>query len=213
MVRGKSFVNARMGHLEGTVFHVEQGTDPSRLKASLGFLARWMQRPLTVRDPLEPAEAIVVPGARVRPDGRLSRSAVERVATAARLHAQGWAPLVLISGGKPEGTYVEAEQMALEAVRAGIPIDDLLLETSSTNSWENADFSAGVLRERRLTRVIVVTHAFHTRRIKRAFLRRGILARAFPVSASWMDAGGPGAFELLVREYIALAIDLTGGRR
>jgi uncharacterized SAM-binding protein YcdF (DUF218 family) len=172
-----------------------------------------MERPLTVRDPLERAEVIVVPGARVRPDGSLSRSAVERVRVAARLHAEGWAPLVLLTGGAPDGPFVEARQMALEAERAGIPAGALLLETASRNSWENADFSATLLRRRRLTRAIVVTQAFHTRRIKRAFLRRGILAAAFPVPVSWIHLGELDAFELLVREYVALAIDLAGGRR
>jgi len=179
----------------------------------LGALARWIERPLTVRDPLAHAEVILVPGARVHPDGRLSRSASERVRTAAGLHAAGWAPLVLLTGGAPDGGPVEAEQMALEAERSGIPASALLLETASKNSWENADFSAVALHRRRLTRAIVVTHGFHTRRIKRALLRRGILATAFPVPDTWMHEGDLRAFELLVREYVALAIDLTGGRK
>ena len=155
----------------------------------------------------------MVAGARVRADGSLSRSAAERVRAAAELYRAGWAPLLLFTGGAPEGQHVEAEQMALEAERLGVPRAALLLESHSTNTWENADFSATLLRRRRLTRAIVVTHAFHTRRIKRAFLRRGILAQAFPLTGSWMDHGGRDALEQLVREYVALGIDLTGGRR
>lgn len=166
-----------------------------------------------MRDPLRPADVIVVPGARVHPDGVLSRSAFERVQAACALHAAGWAPLVLLTGGAPDGPFVEAEVMADEAERQGVPRGSLLLETFSQNSWENADFSATVLHRRRLTRAIVVTHAFHTRRMKRAFLRRGILATTFPVAESWMATGDPRALELLLREYLALWIDLTGGRR
>lgn len=180
---------------------------------ALGALARWMERPLTVRDPLVPAEVILVPGARIRRDGSLSRSAAERVQAAAILHREGWAPLVLFTGGAPDGGFVEAEQMAREGEKAGIPASALLLERASTNSWENADFSAVALHRRGLTRAILVTHGFHTRRVKRALLRRGILATAFPVPRSWMHGGERKAFELLVREYIALAIDLTGGRK
>jgi uncharacterized SAM-binding protein YcdF (DUF218 family) len=196
------------------VFHVEREPDPTRLASTLGRITRWIERPLTVRDPLRPAEVIVVPGARVRPDGTLSRSARERVHAAAGLHREGWAPLVLLSGGAPVSGFIEAAQMAEEAVRQGVPRAALILETNSRNSWENADFSATVLRRRRLTRAVVVTHGFHTRRIKRAFLRRGILVSAFPVPESWMHTfGGRQSLELLAREYISLAIYFTGGRK
>ena len=154
-----------------------------------------------------------MPGARVHPDGRLSRSARERVAGAAALHRAGWAPRVLLTGGNPDGPVNEADRMALEALRLGVPEAALLLEPLARNTWENADYSAAVLRRHRLTSAIVVTHPFHTRRVKRTLLRRGILVIARPIEGSWMEAGGLRALELVLREYVALAVDLTGGRR
>lgn len=209
MVRGKSFVNARMGTDPGTVFHVER----SPLRLSLLALTALFEKPLTVRDRLHPVDAIVVLGARVQPGGRLSRSAAERVLCAVQLHQQGWAPVLLFTGGGAAELPAEADEMAAEALRLGVPGDALLVETSSRNTWENAAFSADVLRARKLRSAIVVTHAFHCRRTKRAFLRRGISALAHPVSSTWMREGDPRALELVLREYVALAIDLLGGRR
>ena len=213
MVRGKSFVNARMGPIEGTAFHVERTDVAGPTGVLVERFVRWLEWPLTVRDVPSHAEVIVVPGARVHRDGSLSRSAAERVAAAAELYAEGWAPLILMTGGAPDGGPIEAARMASEAARLGVPERALLLEMDSNNSWENADLSAVILRRLRLTRAILVTHAFHTRRLKRAFLRRGILAQAWPVRTTWMQSGDPRALEPIVREYVALGIDLLGGRR
>lgn len=176
-------------------------------------LVRWLQGPLTVRDPLREAESILVPGARVHRDGRMSRSALERVRAGAALHLQGWAPTLLLVGGSPDGGHVEAEAMAAEALRMGVPADAIVLETYSTNTWENADYAAVILRGRRVTSTILVTHPFHTRRMKRALLRHGVLAIAHPIDVSWMSGGDTQALRLVAREYIALGIDLLGGRR
>jgi uncharacterized SAM-binding protein YcdF (DUF218 family) len=132
---------------------------------------------------------------------------------ACALHGQGWAPWILLSGGGGRGKPIEAEQMAEEARRQGIGAHHLLLEPHATNTWENAEFSAALLRRRGLTTAIVVTHPFHTRRVLRALLRHGVLPRACPVPRSWMDRGDRDALQLVLREYLALFVDLTGGRR
>ncbi|MEG1775248.1 MAG: YdcF family protein [Clostridia bacterium] len=91
---------------------------------------------------------------------------------AAKLYQQGWAPLVMFSGGLGKGTEgfwgkSEAETFAERAMALGVPKDKLLLETRSTNTGENLRFSRQLLAERALAprKVIVVHHPGMGRRI------------------------------------------------
>src|SRR6476620_466179 len=74
----------------------------------------------------EAAEAIVVLGCRVRPDGSPSSPMRRRVALAVTLYQSGAAPLLVLSGG---GAPVsEAQAMAELARAAGVPGTALLCE-------------------------------------------------------------------------------------
>jgi len=79
-----------------------------------------------------------------------------RVATyAAELYMRGLAPLLLFSGGVGTGPHSghnllgwdrpEAEVMADEAVRCGVPREQILLEPRSANSGENIRFTSELL--------------------------------------------------------------------
>jgi uncharacterized SAM-binding protein YcdF (DUF218 family) len=68
----------------------------------------------------------------------------------AELFLQGWAPLLIFSGGL--GTITrrlwnepEADQFARIAVEAGVPADKILIENRSTNTGENILFTKQLL--------------------------------------------------------------------
>jgi uncharacterized SAM-binding protein YcdF (DUF218 family) len=73
----------------------------------------------------------------------------------AELYVQGWAPLVVMSGGLGSltsgiWTRPEAEVFADVAVSRGVPREALLLESRSTNTGENVELSRRLLAERGL---------------------------------------------------------------
>eukprot|EP00937_MAST-01D_sp_MAST-1D-sp2_P005767 g5767.t1 len=83
-----------------------------------------------------------------------------RVATrAAELFERGLAPCLLFSGGVGTGPHSgrnllgwerpEAEVMAEEAVRCGVPRENILVESKSSNSGENIRFTSALLRAER----------------------------------------------------------------
>src|SRR5678815_3496115 len=80
----------------------------------------------------------------------------ERVAErAAQLFHEGWAPLVIFSGGHGSITRTlwsepEAERFAHIAVNLGVPRESILIESQSTNSGENIEFTKQLLAERGL---------------------------------------------------------------
>ncbi|HSE16772.1 MAG TPA: YdcF family protein [Pyrinomonadaceae bacterium] len=80
----------------------------------------------------------------------------ERVAErAAQLFHEGWAPLVIFSGGQGAITKTlwsepEAERFARIAVELSVPRERILIEGHSTNTGENVAFTKRLLAERGL---------------------------------------------------------------
>jgi uncharacterized SAM-binding protein YcdF (DUF218 family) len=73
----------------------------------------------------------------------------------ARLYLEGWAPLLIYSGGlgaitKNLWSEPEADLFAEVARRMGVPAEDILVENRSTNTGENVIFTRRLLAERGL---------------------------------------------------------------
>src|SRR5689334_4643365 len=119
------------------------------------------------------ADAIVVLGCQLvsggRPSGRLRR----RVSLGVGLYRDGAAPLLLMSGGGA-GPATEASVMRDLAREAGVPETAVLLETVSRNTFENAAYTARVLRGMGKTRVVLVSDRMHLPRAARLFRRAGL---------------------------------------
>ncbi len=97
---------------------------------------------------------------------------------AAELYLQGFAPLVVFSGGLGNltsdiWTVPEADQFAAIAVQKGVPAKDILIENQSTNTGENIIFSQKILKENGLDpqTFIVVQKPYMERRSYATFKR------------------------------------------
>ena len=126
-------------------------------------------RPRSPEARLDNPEAIVALGCRLDPAGQPSARLRERVALGVRLFRERAAPLLLVAGGGGE-----AEAMAGLARAAGVPDRALILETASRNTAENALYSARLLRERGLSRIVLVSHQTHLLRSRLLFRLAGL---------------------------------------
>ena len=103
----------------------------------------------------------------------------ERVAErGAQLFLEGWAPLLIFSGGQGAITKTlwsepEAERFARIATSLGVPREKILVETNSTNTGENVQFTRKLIEERGLDpqKFIVVQKPYMERRSYATFLR------------------------------------------
>jgi vancomycin permeability regulator SanA len=133
------------------------------------------------------ADAIVVLGAQVHKDGRASASLVERMDTAIDLYKKGYAPLMIVSGGRGDGAVHEAIAMRDLAVKAGVPADAVLTDMNGVNTQATVDDTLVQLRKRHLSRVLVVSHFYHLARIKLAYAQKGLDVWTVPTErARWM---------------------------
>jgi uncharacterized SAM-binding protein YcdF (DUF218 family) len=90
---------------------------------------------------------------------------------AAELYQQGFAPLIIMSGGlgnftKELWNEKEADKFAAIAIQKGVPEKNILIENKSTNTGENILFTQKVLQEKKLNpqSFIVVQKPYMERR-------------------------------------------------
>jgi len=122
-----------------------------------------------VHHTLRKADCIVVLGSH---DTRVAERGAE-------LFVEGWAPLVVFSGhlgSLTSGIWTrpEAEVFAQIAVERGVPRDRILLESRSTNTGENVDFTRQLLAQKDLEprRAIAVQKPYMERRTLATFSSR-----------------------------------------
>lgn len=128
-----------------------------------------------------PADAIVVPGARIHADGRPYSLLVDRLVAAEDLWRRGTAPKLVLSGRGGGGVAADEVAAMRRFLRArGVPdaamVDDPLgLRTIDTMRRCRESFG--------LRRVVVVTNPFHLHRS--VFLARGVGLEAHGVEARY----------------------------
>ena len=98
--------------------------------------------------------------------------AADRVFYAAHLYHQGAAPNILLSGGlidwqSQSGSPTQEMASILELL--GVPAQALWFEPDSRNTYESAVFSARMLGERGIHKILLVTSAIHMPRSVKLF--------------------------------------------
>lgn len=138
---------------------------------------RWPNPPAWVSqaDP----EVIVVLGGGLRAEGTaevdLNPASRERLLAGLEAARRWPQAKLLLSGGNPMGRPLGvARKMADEALALGFDPGRLLVEEKSRNTWENAAFSAGLIRNAGWSRVVVLSSPEHLARARDSFRRLGI---------------------------------------
>lgn len=88
---------------------------------------------------------------------------------------------ILISGGDPNLHGVsEAEVMQKEFESIGLPVDRIILEKISKNTFQNAQFSARIIKDKPWSKIILVSSGIHVRRSQLYFRHFGVEAEVAP---------------------------------
>jgi SanA protein len=107
---------------------------------------------------VSPAEVAIVPGAMVRPDGKMSAMLADRVKAASRLWHAGKVGKILVSGDHHTWAYDEPDTMRKALVVRGVPPRDVFEDHAGFDTW------ATMVRARSIFNVqnaVVVTNGFH----------------------------------------------------
>ena len=148
-----------------------------------------------------PADAIVVFGARVYADGRVSDALADRVRTACCLYHEGLASTIILSGGPGDGPIHETEGMRRLALRLGVPDSAILTDRQGLSTQATVNNTTAMFAARGNRRVLAVSHFYHLPRIKMTYQRQGWEVYTVPADESYPLTDMP---LFMLREVAAL---------
>ena len=148
----------------------------------------------------DPPRAIVILSAEVRASavGALEPAAsagpmtLERVEAGARLARRTGLPVLVTGGVVLRGTPPVGEVMA-RLLKTSFGLETRWVESRSKNTWQNAEFSAPLLRAAGISSIYLVTDAGHMPRAIIAFRHAGIVATAAPVRLAVLPRNLPAS--------------------
>jgi uncharacterized SAM-binding protein YcdF (DUF218 family) len=134
-----------------------------------------------------------------------------RVAHGIWLYEQGYAPLVVVSGGVRVRPPTEADLMSAAMLAAGVPQEALVVEDQSLNTGQNAAYVAPLLRQQGVERIILVTSPFHQWRAERVFEEAGFEVYLSPPPDDPAEALPAKRVYFLAREGAVALLYLLSG--
>jgi uncharacterized SAM-binding protein YcdF (DUF218 family) len=159
-------------------------------------------------DGARPAEAIVVLGTAQYNGwpGPVFRARLDRALT---LWQEGYAPLIVVTGGKMPGDgFTEAEAAWNYLTEAGVPPEAITAENAASDTWESMQGVAELLRPLGVDEVILVSDGFHLFRSRMMARDVGLQAWGSPAEKSPIRTGGGGELAYVIREAAAVVAHL-----
>jgi uncharacterized SAM-binding protein YcdF (DUF218 family) len=158
------------------------------------FLLQRLEASLPREVDFRPAQAIVVLGGDVRrgngrniPD-RLGRLSLERIVFAADAYHRLHLP-VAVSGGIVDGAHESEAALMKQALEREFAVPVTWADVRSGSTWENAVFTAQILRPAGIQTVVLVSQAWHLPRAIWTFRQAGLAA------LPWAVTGAPPGFD------------------
>lgn len=106
----------------------------------------------------EPAEAALVLGAQVKPDGQMSLMLRERVDAGIELYQAGIVKKLIMSGDHGRVDYDEVNTMKDYAISKGVPSEDIFMDHAGFSTYESM-YRAKAIFE--VESMVVVTQQYH----------------------------------------------------
>jgi uncharacterized SAM-binding protein YcdF (DUF218 family) len=162
--------------------------------AALPIVAVLMIEGVEIKTPAQPdfsaAQAIVVLGGGVHPgDGgkapdTLGPWSLERIVLAAQAYRR-LNLKVAVSGGRVGGAHTSEASLMKAALEGDFNVPISWVEDKSRTTYENAVFTAKLLKADEVTTVVLVTQAWHMRRALWSFERAGLHAIPYPAPLTY----------------------------
>ena len=136
-----------------------------------------------------PADAAVVLGNAVEPDGTLSPRFRARLDRALELYRQGTVRLIIVSGAVGREGHDEAEVGTTYLAAQGVPAEALVADSTGRNTRATAEFTAAFAETHDLKWVIAVSQYFHLPRCRLAFAEAGLedVGASYARYLEWRD--------------------------
>jgi uncharacterized SAM-binding protein YcdF (DUF218 family) len=164
----------------------------------------WRINHTGAQDQAQQADAIVVLGARVEPDGQPGPDLRVRTLHAVDLFQRGLAPYVICTGGFQNERLSAASVCRQLAISQGVPEDKVLLADGSMTTQEDAARAGSLLAERGWHSVILVSHPLHLERARILFEGQQIDTHPSPTSTDLQAIPWRTRLYLTAREAVGI---------
>jgi vancomycin permeability regulator SanA len=170
------------------------------LMAAIYFQAR--------NDEARQVDAIVVMGA-AQYNGRPSEVLSARLDHTLDLYNQGYAPLIIVTGGNlPGDVYTEAEVSEQYLLDRGVPQRAILMENEGNDTWDSMQGVAEVAKGRDINDVLIVSDGFHLFRSERMAEKVGFDAFSSAAPDSPIRPWSGSEFSYVIRETGAVIVQM-----
>jgi uncharacterized SAM-binding protein YcdF (DUF218 family) len=160
---------------------------------------------LEISSPVNPAtlraaDAIVVLGGGRRiaaaeyGSDTLNSTSLERLRYTAHLHRLSGLP-ILVTGGKPGGGTLSEGQIMKHVLQSEYNVPTRWVEDAALTTWDNARLSAPLLKAQAVQHIVLVTHAWHLRRLVPLFKAQGL--KVTPAGTQFSGSRISSIFDLL----------------
>ncbi len=133
---------------------------------------------------VETADAVLVLGAYVLPDGTLSPMLHDRVEVGYELFRRGKAPKIIVSGDHGRTDYDEVNAMKSFLKSRGVPGEDVFMDHAGFSTYESLYRARDIFGVKKL---IIVTQRYHLMRA--VFVARSLGLKAYGVASDRQDYG------------------------
>ena len=130
----------------------------------------YMAEPLKIIQQPKKVDAIVVFGGGAGESGVAGQGYEDRVTHAVNLFKKGYAGHIIFSSGYTN-IMKEPDVMKALAISLGVPADDIIVETNSSNTYQNVLNVKGILSEKGWNKILLVSSPYHIRRVSLVFNR------------------------------------------
>ena len=156
--------------------------------------------PAIKNENLEKYDIGIVLGGMISYDKSLDRmqfhSGVDRLLQAIDLYKKSYIKKILFTGGSGSIKYLDNKEgiwIKKYLITIGIPEEDILIESESRNTHENALFTKRLLDSNKINgKYLLITSAFHMRRSVACFKKVGLMVKPYSTDRF----SGPMKFEL-----------------
>lgn len=125
-------------------------------------------------DHRQPADAVVILGAKVYDDGTVCGALRDRLDTGLELYREGLVSHLILSGGIGKNGISEPEVMAAYLQeKGGVPRERMLLDELGNNTKQSAVNCGKIAREHGFAALLTVSQYFHCARVQMIFGRAG----------------------------------------
>jgi len=157
------------------------------------------------RDTAVKSDAILVLGSRAYVNGRINICLESRVAQGVSLLERGYGKFLIMSGGfDVEDGISEADTMRRLAVEMGAKPSQILLERRATSTFENLSFTKVILKQNKLSSLIIVTEPYHQTRAGWIAGKQGLKYTLSPAQGSFCWNQGKYVSRFFLREPFAV---------